>query len=170
VNLITALLRLKSHIYYVKESFEFNYCLTLTHPTTMSLVSLSASFLRAQNGSKEIPENCTNIYNADRKQRLQSYLVRSLSSFTYLRALSSFTQMELDGIDLAEDEEDRLFTQLSVDTVYASYAAAQNRVRQYTQLLMLLKREEDLWAQRVEKARDVLPEYKSRWLPDFQES
>jgi hypothetical protein len=50
--------------------------------------------------------------------------------------------MDLDGIDLAEDEEDRLFVQLSVDTVYASYAAAQNRVCQYTQLLMLLKREE----------------------------
>jgi hypothetical protein len=74
--------------------------------------------------------------------------------------------MDLDGIDLAEDEEDRLFVQLSVDTVYASYAAAQNRVRQYTQLLMLLKREEELWAQRVEKARYVLPEYKSRWSPD----
>jgi hypothetical protein len=71
--------------------------------------------------------------------------------------------MALDGIDLEEDEEDRLFTQLSVDTVYASYAAAQNRVRQYSQLLRLLKREEDLWAQRVEKARYVLPGYKSRW-------
>jgi len=78
--------------------------------------------------------------------------------------------MELDGIDLEEDEHDRMFIQLSVDTVYASHAAAHNRVIQYTKLLMLLKREEELWAQRVEKARLVLPEYKSRWLLHFQES
>lgn len=78
--------------------------------------------------------------------------------------------MGLDGIDLEEDDHDRLFVQLSIDTVYASYTAAQNRVRQYTQLLLLLKREEDLWAQRVEKARDVLPEYKSRWSPICQEA
>jgi hypothetical protein len=72
--------------------------------------------------------------------------------------------MALDGIDLEEDDEDRLFTQLSVDTVFASYAAAQNRVRQYTQLLRLLKREETLWAQRVERARYVMPPgYKSLW-------
>ncbi|KAG2749137.1 hypothetical protein P692DRAFT_20732874 [Suillus brevipes Sb2] len=109
-------------------------------------------FVRSEDCGKEIPSNCANIYNADRKQQLQSYL------------------MDLDGIDLPEDDEDRLFTQLSVDTVYASYAAAQNRVRQYTQLLMLLKREEELWAQRVEKARYVMPEYKSRWLPSFLEA
>jgi hypothetical protein len=69
--------------------------------------------------------------------------------------------MSLDGTDLAE-------VQRSVDNVYANYAAAQNRVRQYTQLLTLLKRGEALWAQRVEKAKFVMPEYKSRW--DFQES
>lgn len=78
--------------------------------------------------------------------------------------------MELDGIDLEDDDQDMLFYQLSVDTVYASYAAAQNRVCQYTQLLIPLKREEKLWAQRVEKARYVLPEYKSRWLSALQES
>jgi hypothetical protein len=71
--------------------------------------------------------------------------------------------MTLDGIEPDEDDQDLLFIQLSVDTVYASYAAAQNRVRQYTQLLTLLKREEDLWAERVEKAKYVLPEYKSRY-------
>jgi hypothetical protein len=71
--------------------------------------------------------------------------------------------MVLDGIDLEENDEDRLFTQLSIDTVFASYAAAQKRVRRYTQLLRLLKWEEDLWAQRVEKARYVMPGYKSSW-------
>jgi hypothetical protein len=78
--------------------------------------------------------------------------------------------MDVDGIDLAEDDEDRLYVQLSLDTVYASYAAAQTRVRQYTQMLTLLKREEELWAQKAERARLVLPEYKSKWSPDFQAS
>lgn len=77
--------------------------------------------------------------------------------------------MALDGIDLEEDEEDRLFTQLTVDTVFASHAAAKKRVRQYTQLLRLLRREEVLWAERVEKARFALPGYKPQW-PDSSDS
>jgi hypothetical protein len=117
---------------------------------------------------QELPNNCANTSNADRKQQLPSHLVRGLSSFTYSQALSSLTQMDIDGIDT--DDEDRLFIQQCVETVFASYAAAQNRVRQYTQLLTLLKREEALWAERIEKAKYVLPEYKSRWAPDFQES
>jgi len=79
-------------------------------------------------------------------------------------------QMSLDVVNSEDDRQDLLFAQLSVDTVYASYAAAQNRVRQYTQLLALLKREEELWAQKVEKARLVLPEYKSRFVLNFQEA
>ncbi|KAG1745576.1 hypothetical protein EDD22DRAFT_958490 [Suillus occidentalis] len=87
--------------------------------------------------------NCHNIQHAERKHEMQAFM------------------MTLDGIEPDEDDEDLLFIQLSVDTVYASYAAAQNRVRQYTQLLTLLKCEEVLWAERVEKAKNVLPEYKS---------
>ncbi|KAG1719288.1 hypothetical protein EDD22DRAFT_855034 [Suillus occidentalis] len=87
--------------------------------------------------------NCHNVQHAERKHEMQAFM------------------MTLDGIEPDEDDEDLLFIQLSVDTVYASYAAAQNRVRQYTQLLTLLKREEVLWAERVEKAKNVLPEYKS---------
>ncbi|KAG2739246.1 hypothetical protein P692DRAFT_20756384, partial [Suillus brevipes Sb2] len=84
-------------------------------------------------------------------------------------------QVTLDGIEPDEDDQDLLFIQLSVDTVYASYAAAHNRVRQYTQLLTLLKHaslysEENLWAERVEKAKYVLPEYKSRWVQHCQAS
>jgi hypothetical protein len=71
--------------------------------------------------------------------------------------------MALDGIELGEDEQDQLFTQRSVDTVYFSYATAHNHVLQYTQLLTLLKREETLWAKRVEKAEGVMPEYKPAW-------
>ncbi|KAG1759739.1 hypothetical protein EDD22DRAFT_849044 [Suillus occidentalis] len=95
----------------------------------------------------ELHNNCTNIQNAERKHGMQAWV------------------MALDGIQMDEDDQDELFIQLSVDTVYASYAAAQNRVWQYTQLLELLKREEILWAERVEKAKYVLPDYKSRWAP-----
>jgi hypothetical protein len=90
--------------------------------------------------------------------------------FIYPQALNSLMQMSLDVVNSEDDRQDLLFAQLSVDTVYASYAAAQNRVRQYTQLLALLKREEELWAQKVEKARLVLPEYKSRFALNFQEA
>lgn len=72
-------------------------------------------------------------------------------------------QLALNGINTWDDDQD-LFIQLSVDTVHASYAAAKNRVLQYTQLLSLLKHEEELWAQRVEKAKGALPEYKPRWM------
>jgi hypothetical protein len=68
--------------------------------------------------------------------------------------------MLLDGIDMEDDEQDMQFSKYSVDTVYLSYLAARNRVRQYTQLLALLKREEAAWLQRVEKAKEVLPGYK----------
>jgi hypothetical protein len=70
--------------------------------------------------------------------------------------------MSLDGIDMEDDEQDMQFSKYSVDTVYLSYLAARNRVRQYTQLelLALLKREEAAWLQRVEKSKEVLPGYK----------
>jgi hypothetical protein len=68
--------------------------------------------------------------------------------------------MSLDGIDMEDDEQDVLFAKYSVDSVYLSYMAARNRVRQYTQLLTLLKREESAWLQRVEKAKYVVPGYK----------
>jgi hypothetical protein len=77
--------------------------------------------------------------------------------------------MALDGINTWDDDQDLLFMQLGVDTVYASYAAAKNHVLQYTQLLCLLKHEEELWAQRVEKAKDTLLEYKPRWMSHCQE-
>jgi hypothetical protein len=67
--------------------------------------------------------------------------------------------MSLDGIAMSQDEQDMLFTQYTVDTVIASYVAAQHRVRQYTQLLKLLRREEDEWAEKILKARYVMPDY-----------
>jgi hypothetical protein len=67
--------------------------------------------------------------------------------------------MSLDGIDVEDDDQDRLFTKFSIDTVYSSYLASRYRVRQYTQLLMLLKREEDAWAQRVKHASRLMPDY-----------
>lgn len=68
--------------------------------------------------------------------------------------------MALDRIDIEDDEQDTLFTKLSIDSVYSSYLTAQTHVCQYTQLLLLLKREEDAWAQRVTKASCLMPEYK----------
>ncbi|KAG1905075.1 uncharacterized protein F5891DRAFT_976635 [Suillus fuscotomentosus] len=72
--------------------------------------------------------------------------------------------MSLDDIELNEDDQDRLFTEYTINTVHASYAAAQSRVQQYTQLLTLLRCKEDEWARKVEKAKNILPHYKPNTL------
>ncbi|KAG1800865.1 uncharacterized protein HD556DRAFT_1304852 [Suillus plorans] len=92
------------------------------------------------------PDCSSKLDTAGRNRELQAYL------------------MGLDDVDLNEDGQDRLFTEFTINTVYASYAAAQSRVRQYTQLLVLLKREEDEWARKVEKASNILPDYKPKWV------
>lgn len=51
-------------------------------------------------------------------------------------------KLSLDHCDAELDERDnQLFMQYSVDMVYASYAAAQNRLKQYSQLLHILQRD-----------------------------
>ncbi|KAG1801444.1 uncharacterized protein HD556DRAFT_1438471 [Suillus plorans] len=86
------------------------------------------------------------IQMAGRNRELQTYL------------------MSLDDIDLGDEAQDKLFTQYTINTVYASYSAAQHRVRQYTHLLELLQREVDEWAMKVEKASHIMPDYKPVWL------
>ncbi|KAG2130508.1 hypothetical protein BD769DRAFT_1666804 [Suillus cothurnatus] len=92
-------------------------------------------------GPIDLPSNFVNIEADGRRREKQSYV------------------MSLDGIDVEDDDQDRLFTKFSIDTVYSSYLASRYRVRQYTQLLMLLKREEDAWAQRVKHASRLMPDY-----------
>ncbi|KAG2080834.1 uncharacterized protein F5147DRAFT_661089 [Suillus discolor] len=108
--------------------------------TRMSSSSMS-SHLNNDN-MPPAPIIISTMENAGRKRELQTYM------------------MSLDGIDMEDDEQDMLFAKYSVDTVYLSYLAARNRVRQYTQLLALLKRKEDAWLQRVEKAKYAVPGYK----------
>lgn len=67
--------------------------------------------------------------------------------------------MSLDGIGMDHDHQDVLFTQYTIDTVIASYLAAKKRTRQYLQLITLLKREEDEWAEKIEQANQLMPEY-----------
>jgi hypothetical protein len=67
--------------------------------------------------------------------------------------------MSLDGISMDHDYQDVLFTQYTIDTVIASYLAAKKRTRQYLQLITLLKREEDEWAEKIEQANQLMPEY-----------
>lgn len=72
--------------------------------------------------------------------------------------------MTLDEIDIEGDEEQtKVFTQYTIDAVCASYAAAQNRVRQYTQLAKIYQREADDWAVKLEKAGHIMPDYKPTW-------
>ncbi|KAG2746929.1 hypothetical protein P692DRAFT_20875615 [Suillus brevipes Sb2] len=97
---------------------------------------------RWQDSQNTAPQLIANVESAGRKRELQAYM------------------MSLDGIDMEDDEQDALFAKYSVDTVYLSYLAARNQVRQYTQLLALLKREENAWLQRVEKAKYAVPGYK----------
>jgi hypothetical protein len=72
--------------------------------------------------------------------------------------------MTLDEIDIEGDEEQtKAFTRFTIDAVCASYAAAQHRVRQYTQLAKIYQREADDWAVKLEKAGHIMPDYKPAW-------
>jgi hypothetical protein len=76
VNLITALLRLKSHNQYFKDSLGPKHY--ETHPAIMSILSSSSPsnvYLGSPQVDKGFPTNCTKIQEADRKHQLQSYLV-----------------------------------------------------------------------------------------------
>jgi hypothetical protein len=74
--------------------------------------------------------------------------------------------MTLDTMEVEDDEHDTLFTKYSIETVYSSYVAATNRVRQYSKFVELLKRDEAAWKQRAERACCLLPDYKPKgWLP-----
>jgi len=47
--------------------------------------------------------------------------------------------MSLDEVNIeVDDQANELFTRYTIDTVYASFAAAENQVCQYTQLLHIL--------------------------------
>jgi hypothetical protein len=73
-------------------------------------------------------------------------------------------KMTLDKIDIEADEEQtKIFTRYTIDAVWASYAAAWNRVRQYTQLAKIYQWEADDWVVKLEKASYVMPDYKPVW-------
>ncbi|KAG1789330.1 hypothetical protein EV424DRAFT_1550262 [Suillus variegatus] len=114
-------------------------------PSSMPSLSQSAQdFLHvSMNDFPEVDIQISNIESAEQKREKQTYM------------------MALDGINIEDNEQDTLFTKLSIDSMYSSYLAARTHVRQYTQLLLLLKHEEDAWAQRVTKASCLMLEYKS---------
>ncbi|KAG2061056.1 hypothetical protein BDR06DRAFT_947559 [Suillus hirtellus] len=113
---------------------------------TASSSSLPHGFMHPSRGGlnfmSSAPPIISSIESTGRKREMQTYM------------------MSLDGIDMEDDEQDTLFAKYSVDTVYLSYLAARNRVRQYTQLLALLKREENAWLEKVQKAKLAVPGYK----------
>ncbi|KAG2109694.1 uncharacterized protein F5147DRAFT_652284 [Suillus discolor] len=75
-------------------------------------------------------------------------------------------RVSLDEIEGQVDEQDVLLVN-TVHTVFANYAAAQCRVRQYTHFLTILKREEDAWLQRFQKACSVMLGYEPASLSHY---
>jgi division protein CdvB (Snf7/Vps24/ESCRT-III family) len=75
-------------------------------------------------------------------------------------------QLSIDDVECDVNEQfNNIFTQYTIDTIFSSYAAAQNRVHQQSAVLHMLQREADEWAQKVQKAIEVLPEYQPiGWL------
>ncbi|KAG2054251.1 hypothetical protein BDR06DRAFT_1007924 [Suillus hirtellus] len=67
-------------------------------------------------------------------------------------------RMSVGRIKEQVDEQDILLVR-TIETVFANYGAAQDQVRQYTQFLMILKSEEDAWAERFQEASSVMPGY-----------
>ncbi|KAG2053733.1 hypothetical protein BDR06DRAFT_972034 [Suillus hirtellus] len=66
--------------------------------------------------------------------------------------------MSVDGIKEQVDEQDILLV-CTIEMVFTNYTAAQDRVRQYTQFLTILKSKEDVWAERFQEASSVMPGY-----------
>ncbi|KAG1721912.1 hypothetical protein EDB19DRAFT_1916991 [Suillus lakei] len=109
--------------------------------------SPSYSFQHSLDGGSEgsappIPNHLLKIMLAGHSLEKQIYIIR----------------MSLDGIDMLNDEQDRLFTMYSIDMVHSSYTAAKNRVHQYIQFVVLLKHDEDAWAQRLQEAGYIVME------------
>ncbi|KAG1767053.1 hypothetical protein EV702DRAFT_1282747 [Suillus placidus] len=93
------------------------------------------------NDVPELPREFSKV-EGDGRQQMQSHV------------------MESGGINLECNEEDTLFIKQLIDTVYSNHLASQNRVRQYTNFLTMLKREEDTWAERFKRASSLMPDYK----------
>lgn len=147
----------------------------------MSVEGLSFSSSASSNSSQSLPlyqatgslgvHGESSIFSKkETKGRLwemQSYLVWVIPTHSSrCKCWLSLRKISLDEVDIEEDDHaNELFTRYTIDMVYASYAAAQNRVRQYTQLLHILQREADDWASKIEKANNVMPDYKPvGWL------
>jgi hypothetical protein len=80
--------------------------------------------------------------------------------------LIGICQLSIDDVEVDANEQfNSIFTQCTVDTIFSSYATAQNRVHQQSQVLHMLQREADEWAQKAEKAIGLIPEYQPiGWL------
>ncbi|KAG1725746.1 hypothetical protein EDB19DRAFT_1914938 [Suillus lakei] len=109
----------------------------------------------------EEPNPSSKTETAERNRELQD-LIRGSPCFAEPQALSLVCKLSPDVEQVEQDKFTN--TKYTIDTVYASYTAAQHRFRQYAKLLELLKREENEWAQKVEKASYIMPEYKPLWL------
>jgi len=74
--------------------------------------------------------------------------------------LIEICQLSIDNVEVDVNEQfDRAYSHYTIDTIFSSYAAAQNRVLQQSEVLHLLQREADEWAKKVQKAIDLMPEY-----------
>jgi hypothetical protein len=82
------------------------------------------------------------------------------------QALIGICQLSIDDVEVdVNDQFNSVFTQHTIDAIFSSYAAAQNRVYQQSDVLRMLQREADEWAQKVKKAIALLPEYQPiGWL------
>jgi hypothetical protein len=85
------------------------------------------------------------------------YIVQGFPYFT-LQSILILCKLSLDTIDTNNDEQDKLFTMYSINTMHSSHLAAKNCIRQYTQFVALLKHDEDAWAQRLQEAGYVVME------------
>lgn len=95
-------------------------------------------------------DTLSKIIREGRNIEKQMYYVRMFFRVTLRRTLN-LCKLSLDGIEIINNEQDDLFTMYSIDTVHSSYLAAKNRVRQYTQFVVLLKCSEEAWAQKLQE-------------------
>ncbi|KAG1893759.1 uncharacterized protein F5891DRAFT_985577 [Suillus fuscotomentosus] len=120
--------------------------------TMCSIDTVHTSYLAAQSRVRQYTQFVALL------QRAEDAWAQKIQEIGCVITEEKLGRVSLDEIQGQVDEQDVLLAN-TIHMVFANYAAAQCRVRQYTHFLMILRREEDTWLQRFQKACSVMPGY-----------
>ncbi|KAG1764882.1 hypothetical protein EV702DRAFT_91604 [Suillus placidus] len=148
-----------SKILYAGHDFEKQIYIISCSPCTAS--TLHHSYLAAQSRVRQYTEFVVLL------KRTEAAWAEKLQEAGHVLTEKNLSRVSLKETTVEDDEQDILLAH-TIETVSANLTTAQHRVRQYTQFLMILKSEEDAWAQRFQKASCEVTSLRVMLLPRFQ--